>query len=177
MYYEIKTKRLVLRPLNNKDLDSVHSYASDEENTIFMFWLPNESKEETQQFLANVTIEWAKEIPSFYEFAIVLNEIQIGAIALYLDGTRSTGEMGWIISKKYWKKGYAFEAAEAVKSFAINQLQLSKLVAKCDYRNSSSYNLMEKLGFSLECDTGTRTYPKTGETVKELTYSMTINHT
>ncbi len=33
---------------------------------------------------------------------------------------------------------------------------------------------MRKLGMTLESDTGTRTYPKSGETARELTYSLSV---
>lgn len=36
MFYEIKTDRLILRPLDISDLATVHTYASDEENTTYM---------------------------------------------------------------------------------------------------------------------------------------------
>lgn len=104
MYYEIKTSRLLLRPLSINDLDSVHIYASDNDNTKFMFWLPNDTKEETAQFLLKVTDEWRKESPSFYEFAITLNNEQIGAISITLNEEKNVGEFGWIINKQYWKK-------------------------------------------------------------------------
>lgn len=174
MHYEIKTNRLLLRPLNINDLDSVHIYASDKDNTKFMFMLPNDTKEETAQFLLKVTDEWGKEIPSFYEFAITLNNEQIGAISITLNEEKTVGELGWIINKQYWKKGYAKEAALAIKEFAIKELKVSKLIANCDFRNSNSYKLMEKIGLMLESDNVIRTYPKNGETVKGLTYSLII---
>ena len=87
---------------------------------------------------------------------------------------KNVGEFGWIINKQYWKKGYATEAALAIKDFAIKELKVSKLIATCDSRNSNSYKLMEKIGLGLESDNGTRTYPKNGETAKELMYSLII---
>ena len=51
MNIEIKTDRFVLRPLSINDLDTVHTYASDPENTRFMMWLPNDTKEETAREL------------------------------------------------------------------------------------------------------------------------------
>lgn len=173
MYYEIKTSRLLLRPLSINDLDSVHIYASDNDNTKYMFWI-NDTKEETAQFLLKVTDEWRKESPSFYEFAITLNNEQIGAISITLNEEKNVGEFGWIINKQYWKKGYATEAALAIKDFAIKELKVSKLIATCDSRNSNSYKLMEKIGLGLESDNGIRTYPKNGETAKELMYSLII---
>ncbi len=174
MFYEIKTDRLVLRPLDIADLKTVHIYASDEENTTYMCWLPNHTVEETEQFLIRVTNEWKKDNPSFYEFAIVLDGLQIGAISIYLDDTRKIGELGWIINKRYWKKGIAFEAAIAMKDFAINTLKVTKIIANCDWRNVSSYSLMKKIGMKLESDNGVRTYSKNNETAKGLTYSLVI---
>ena len=173
--YTIKTERLVMRPLSTDDLDSVHTYASDYENTKFMVWLPNDTKEETAQFLSGVAKEWKKESPSCFEFAITLDGVQIGAISCSLNEERDEAEFGWIINKRYWKKGYAAEAAFAIKDFAINELNVKRLTANCDYRNSDSYRLMEKIGLKLESDSGTRTYHKSGETAKEFVYSLTVD--
>lgn len=174
MYYEIKTERLLLRPLNIADLKTVHEYSSDEETTRFMMFLPNRSTDETAVFLHCVTKEWEKDEPSFYEFAISLDGLQIGAISIYLDDKKEVGELGWVLNKKHHKKGYASEAAFAIKDFALNVLKLKKLIAQCDYRNTPSRHLMEKIGLKLEDDNGVRTYIKRTETARELTYSLTV---
>lgn len=111
---------MLLRPLNLSDLESVHEYASDKENTIYMYHLPNENMEETTEFLSGVTKEWEKDTPSFYEFAIELDGKQIGAVSIYLKDSCDSGELGWILNKKYWHNGYATEAAMALKDFALN---------------------------------------------------------
>lgn len=174
MFYEIKTDRLILRPLDISDLETVHVYASDEENTTYMFWLPSTTINQSKQFLTAVTEEWAKENPFFYEFAIIFDGMHVGAISVYLDDTRKIGELGWIINKRYWKKGIAGEAAFAIKKFAINVLHVEKMIANCDYRNVGSYNLMKKIGMTLENDSGIRTYPRNNEIVQELTYSCSV---
>lgn len=175
MFYEMKTDRLLLRPLNISDLETVHGYASEEENTTYMFWLPNKSMEETAAFLTKVSHEWENESPKFYEFAIVFNGLQIGAISVYLNDTREIGELGWILNKKYWKKGIATEAAFAMKDFAFHVLKLQEIIAHCDYRNAASYHVMQKIGMTLKDDAGTRTYLKNNETVQELIYSSAAN--
>lgn len=174
MYYEIKTERLLLRPLNVSDLNTVHEYISDEDNTRFMMFAPNTTLCETKDFLSRVTNEWSKDTPSFFEFAIVLNGLQIGAVSVYLQENPAEGELGWILNKQYQKKGYALEAAKALKNFALNTLHLKKITAQCDYRNEPSYRLMEKIGLKLESDNGTRIYAKRKETARELTYSLIV---
>ncbi len=169
--YIIKTDRLVLRPLGIEDLETVHSYASDIDNTRYMMHLPKYTKEETENFLLNVTAEWEKEYPEYYEFAVTINNIQIGAVSVYLNSDRTIGELGWILNKCYWSKGYATEAALALKEFAV-KLGIHKLVAHCDYKNAASYAVMKKIGLELEDDTKERIYPKTMEVSRELMCSL-----
>lgn len=91
---EIKTKRLLLKPLGPEYLQTVHAYASDLENTKYMMHLPNETIEETLEFLKSAEAEWKKETPSFYEFAVLCEGRHIGAVSVYLeeDAAGGTGE-------------------------------------------------------------------------------------
>ena len=111
-YIEIKTERLVLKPLGIKYLDTVNEYAVDKENTRYMLYLPNETAEETVDFLVKVDKEWQKDKPNYLTFAVIYNGIHIGAVDVDLyDGF---GELGWIINKKYQKNGFAYEAVRAL---------------------------------------------------------------
>lgn len=82
---EIITKRLLLTPLGIKYLQTTNDYSSDHENTKYMFYLPR-SEEETASFLKTVDLEWTKENPEFYEFAILYNNEKLGMVR--------TGEWG-----------------------------------------------------------------------------------
>lgn len=173
MYYEMKTERLFLRPVKIADLNSVHEYDSDYENTRYMRNMPNRTIQETTEFLTRAESEWAKDSPAFYKFAIMLDETLIGVASVYLDEKRAVAELGYILNKKYWGNGYALESALAIKDFALYVLHVRKIIATCDYRNTASYRLMEKIGLKLESDNGTRFYPKKNETARELTFSYT----
>lgn len=144
----LHTERLTLRPLTPTDLEMVHEYSSDLETTKLMMFLPNETIEETKEFLANVANEWEKEFPSFYEFAITLDDKLIGAISVYLDETKTEGELGWILNKAYWRNGYTKEAAMAIKDFCIHDLKLKRIIAHCDSQNTGSYRVMETIGLT-----------------------------
>ena len=174
MYMEIKTERLLLRPMNISNLEIVHEYASDKENTKYLRFGPNESIEETMTFLSGITKEWQKDNPDFYEFAITLDGKQIGAVCVYLDEKHESGELGWILNKKYWRNGYATEAALVLKDHVVRNLKVKKLVAHCDARNTASARVMEKIGLRLESDDGIRVYFKRNETARELMYSLIL---
>lgn len=174
MYTELRTQRLLMRPLDVCDLETTHAYAGDKESTKYMIALPNETLEETRELLEQASAEWRKNEPQFYEFAVVLNGLHIGGVSITLDETRREGELGWILHKDYWKKGYATEAARAVKDFAINDLHVSRLIAHCDSRNTASRRVMERLGMTLLSGDGIRYNRSSPEAAKELLYGLDI---
>lgn len=170
---EINTERLILKPLGIKYLDSVHEYASDLENTKYMMFLPNESLEETRDFLQKAEDEWLRGAPSFYEFAIIYQEQHVGAVSLYLEDDTS-GELGWILNKKYWGQGIAYEAASALMDYAARELGIRHFFAHCDSENIASYRTMEKLGMSRTCTQGGRKNRSSDEERTEYKYEVYV---
>lgn len=141
---EIKTERLQLKPLGREYLQTVNDYAMDYDNSKYMCHLPNETIEETVNFLQNVEAEWAKEKPEYYEFAILYEGAHIGAVGIYFEN--DIGEIGWIVHKKYWRNGFAFEAAQALVRYFTDHMGTTHFIAHCDTENIASYKVMEKLG-------------------------------
>ncbi len=171
MNIAIYTSRLVLCPHGMKYLESTHEYACDPENTRFMLHLPAESIESTAEFLSDVDAEWAKESPQFYEFAVLLDGVHIGACSFRIEEDGSA-ELGWLINKRYWRRGYCAEAAAAVVRFAIDELDVKRFIAHCDSENAGSYGVMEKLGMKRVSLTGGRHNKSSDEERMELMYAM-----
>ncbi|MBP3618918.1 MAG: GNAT family N-acetyltransferase [Lachnospiraceae bacterium] len=181
-YHEAKEKileslknlpnRLTLEPLGLKHLGTVHEYASDLENTRYMVHLPNETIEETRAFLERKEAEWKKEVPESYEFAVLLGEVHIGAVCAYLNEERTEAEIGWIINKNYWRKGYAVEAAKLLLDFCKKEINIHKFTAVCDTENVGSYRVMEKLGMKRVCVRDGRKNRASEAFSKEYQYEM-----
>lgn len=170
---EIHTPRLTLRPADISMLESTHAYAGDLENTRYMMYLPYASLEETAQFLRDAEAEWRSEVPQRYEFAIMLEDCHIGGITLYIQEDRSHAELGWVLHKDYWRRGYVTEAAKALMDFAVQELGVRRIFACCDSENVASYKTMEKLGLKLVKGDGVRTNRSMGAEVRrELTYEI-----
>ncbi len=151
---EITTKRLQLKPLGMEYFQTVNEYALDMENTKYMCHLPNVNEEETADFLRNVALEWQKECPHSFEFAILYEERHIGAVSIYVED--ESGELGWIINKKYWRNGFAYEAADALVKYFSEKMGITKFFAHCDTENDASYKVMEKLGMTRTGEWGGR---------------------
>ena len=171
---EIKTERLVLKPVNMEYLHSTHAYASDLENTRLMMFLPDENEEETALHLAEAEAQWRMDKPERYEFAIFLEEKHIGGVTLYMMEDRTVAELGWVLHRDYWRHGYVTEAALALMDFA-RSIGVKRVIACCDSENVASYKLMEKLGMKLVKGDGVRTNRSMGDEQRvEWTYAIDL---
>ncbi len=144
MKIEIVTPRLVLRPLGVGDLETVMAYSMDPENTRYMRFLPFADEAETLDFLRETEAEWGKAEPRYFEFAVLHGGRHIGGVSLYHEDFGA--ELGWILAREAWGRGFAFEAAEAMTDWFFRNRGASHFVAHCDTANTPSWRLMEKLG-------------------------------
>ncbi len=171
-YFEINTERLVLKPLGRKYLKSTISYAMDYENTKYMCHLPYETVEEAEEFLTNVEKEWKKKKPAYLEFAVIYNEIHIGAVSVYFEN--DIGELGWIINKNYWGRGFAWEAAKTLIYYVNTEMKINRFLAFCDSENIASYMVMEKLGMSRTGKQGKRRNKVATQDSLEYQYELSL---
>lgn len=61
-------------------------------------------------------------------------------------------ELGFHLRPKFWRQGYAMEAANAVIEYAFTVLNIEGLYAGHNPQNIASQKLLKKLGFHYICD-------------------------
>ncbi|HQX02358.1 MAG TPA: GNAT family N-acetyltransferase [Anaerolineales bacterium] len=74
----------------------------------------------------------------------------IGICGLIKRPTLDDVDIGYAYLPRYWSKGYAVEAASAVKQYAQEVIGLKRLVAIVDPLNLGSIRVLEKIGFTFE---------------------------
>lgn len=140
----------MLRELVESDWIDVHKYASQEIVSQYQAWGPNS----TEQSIAYVdqAIKDAKEQPRLrFVFAVIHNNRLVGASELNIrDVTNKVGELSYIIHPAYWGKGFATEVATLLVDFGFTKLQLHRIYATCDPRNTGSIQVLKKTGMTLE---------------------------
>lgn len=145
----LETERLMLREITINDVQRLFELYEDKEVTLYMedLFRPIEKEiEYTQNYINNVY--------KFYGFGIWVivlkdsNEI-IGRCGLEFKEGFNGLELGFMLGKEYWHKGYAFEACNAVLNYSINYLDESNFRCIIHKDNKSSINLCKKLGFNL----------------------------
>lgn len=61
-------------------------------------------------------------------------------------------EVGYTLGRDFWGKGYATEAAGAVRDYALNGLGADRVIALIIHGNTASENVARKLGLEHERD-------------------------
>ena len=117
----IETENLQLRPIQITDTEEIHSYAGDPSIDMMMF-LPNESLDETKQFVEYAIAQWEMDEPEDREYVITLNQKIIGGVNLERCDEENTYEIGWIINRNYRNNGYATEAANTCMQLISRQI-------------------------------------------------------
>lgn len=169
---KITTERLVLVPLGKEFLYSTYEYSSDRENTRLMKYLPDESIEDTKKYLLDTEREFEKEVPEYYDFAVLCEGKHIGAVGIFFE-KNNVAELGWVFNKNSHGKGYATEAALALEPLA-REFGVKTLYAVCDSENRASSRVMEKMGMKLESSLYGRKNKSSPELRTELRYSKTL---
>ncbi|MCL6574321.1 MAG: GNAT family N-acetyltransferase [Bacillus sp. (in: Bacteria)] len=59
-------------------------------------------------------------------------------------------EIGYWIDSRFSGNGYITEATEAITEFAFTELKAKRVEIRCDFKNTKSRAIPEKLGYTLE---------------------------
>jgi len=143
------TANLVLRPPTVHDASAVFaSYATDPDVSRYTTWSPHHSLDESRGFLRVCEQGW--ERGTVLSWAILLRERRqlIGTIDIRFEGHRA--EIGYVIARSAWGRGYATEAARAVVSWAASQRFMHRVWAVVDVENVRSARVLEKIGMTRE---------------------------
>ncbi len=135
----LETERLLLREYTADDFDALHKILSDPE-TMQHYPAPYDEAG-TRHW-----IDWSLENYAKYGFglwAVVLKETgefigDCGLTIQNIDGEQLP-EIGYHINKRYWRRGYAKEAARAVRDWAFRNTSNDALYSYMKYTNTASY--------------------------------------
>jgi ribosomal-protein-alanine N-acetyltransferase len=144
--HSLNTDRLLLRPTNVADADRGFEIQTDWEvaRMLSLASFPPD-RQEIEGWFADHPRQW--EAGHAYRFAVVLNGKMVGLVDIDGIGERE-GSLGYWLDRAVWGHGYAFEAAQAVTRFAIEDVGLVKLKAGHAHDNPASGRILTKLGFN-----------------------------
>lgn len=152
----IETERLLLRPWEEDDAESLYTYARDPDIGPAAGWPAHRSVEESLDAIRNVLSG-----PEAYAICLRDEGQAIGAIELKLHGVGRSDltqaddecELGYWIGKPYWGRGLMPEAGRALLRRAFEELGMQKVWCAYYDGNNKSRRVQEKLGFRYQWTT------------------------
>jgi RimJ/RimL family protein N-acetyltransferase len=96
---------------------------------------------------------WASHREQGYgQFLVELKESgdPVGVCGLLYREALEVSDIGCAFKPRYWRRGYAFEAACAVMEYGRSTLGIDKIVGLTSEKNIASIKALEKLGMSFE---------------------------
>ena len=143
----LETERLILRPWQEADAQSLYEYARDPEVGPPAGWPPHTDVENSRQIIRNIL-----SAPETY--AVCLKDGKpIGSVGLKLKGSTDMTdredecELGYWIGKPYWGQGLIPEAARELLRHAFETLHMRAVWCGYYEGNEKSHRVQEKLGF------------------------------
>jgi len=146
MKHVLDTERLSVRELEERDLDFVAEMLAHEE--VMRFWPRTQSREEAKQWIANHRERYVRD---GYGYWLPIEKSsgkpvgQVGLLASLVDGVREPN-IGYMLHRPFWKRGFAVEAAAAIRDHALVTLGLPRVITMIRPENEASRAVAAKIG-------------------------------
>ena len=117
----IELERLRLRRPRLSDAPAVFEYASDPEVARYADWPISASIEAVTERLRLRAAEWTSGDEFHWLVTLPPEDRAIGAIACTISG--HAAEFGFLLARRFWRNGYATEAARAIVGWIFTFLR------------------------------------------------------
>ena len=148
---EIETERLILRQATEAHLDDWAARVFADPDVIR--YMPKRDMTpyaRAERALNNYNRLWVEHKVGGW---VIVNKIDgqlIGSCEIeYLDDTDEY-ELGYALSKAFWGKGIATEAARAALRYGFETVKLERIIAVVVPENAASWRVLEHIGFLFE---------------------------
>lgn len=146
----IETDRLVIRPISADDTELLHRLYSDPDVMRYHGYGPK-PPEEVQILATNMISHQEKH--GFSSGNVFEKDSgsfvgRAGLIYVDLQDDQPDIEIGYLLFKPFWNKGYGTELALAILNWGFKHLPVTKLVANVRSENNGSIKVLEKIGMS-----------------------------
>jgi RimJ/RimL family protein N-acetyltransferase len=145
----LETARLRLREISRADLDFVAAMLGDPE--VMRHYEKPLSREEAESWIARQTARYARDGHGLWLVEERSTGAPVGTIGLVMqsvDGV-AEAEVAYLVHRPYWQRGFAIEAALAVRDHAFGALGKARVISLIRPANLASQAVARRLGMAL----------------------------
>jgi len=147
----IETSRTRLRWISEDDTDAFYAIYSNPE--VMRYWStpPLPDRDAASKLIKEIHGLFERRMILKWGIALRSDDQLIGSITLFnLSFPHRRAEIGYALAREYWGHGYMNEALMALLKYAFETLDLHRIEADVDPRNTASIKTVERLGFQRE---------------------------
>lgn len=144
----IHTKRLILRPWTEEDLESFAQMNSDPRVREYFPGLLSRQESDASAKKISEDIQrhgWGLWAAALIETGEFIGFIGLQNVPFFAPFTPAV-EIGWRLAFNHWGKGYATEGALAALKYGYETIELGEIVSFTTVTNQRSRHVMEKIG-------------------------------
>jgi [ribosomal protein S5]-alanine N-acetyltransferase len=148
---ELHTDRLVLRQLNNDDLQDFFELRSDTRVMQYIDRPLHKTLEDTQQMLQSIDELYSSGDGINWGITLKGSPKLIGTIGYYrMTKEYFRVEIGYLLHPDHWRRGIMMEAIKAVTDYGFTKMKAHTIIADINPNNEASKMILEKAGFVKE---------------------------
>ena len=145
-----ETERLLIRPWSDDDRPHFETLMNDPEVTRYLRGGQPYTQAEVDEWFARQARQLAEHDVCMGAVIEKSSDRLIGISGVQPLGTTGDLEIGWILSRDAWGRGYATEAGAAAMRHVLQTLARPRVVAVIDPPNEPSKRVAARLGMEYE---------------------------
>ncbi len=147
----LTSERLVLRPLRAADADALFAIFSDSAVTRYWSSTAWTTMQQARDYIAAAAEGLASGSALRLGIELAASGELVGQAALYaFQPANRRCDAGYALARAHWGKGYVSEAMTALLEHGFGALDLNRVEADIDPRNTASARALTRLGFERE---------------------------
>lgn len=149
----LETQRLILRMWKEDDLEAYASICADPEVMRYLGDGKTLNRAETWRQMAMIIGHW--HLRGYGIWAVEERETRrlVGRIGCFNPEGWPDFELGWVLGRDHWGKGYATEGASRVLDYLFTETDREHVISLIDPDNHGSIGVAKRLGEELEGQT------------------------
>ncbi len=147
----LETERLVLRPYLLADAPNVQQMCGDPAIAATTLAIPYPYPDgAAEKWISTHAESFRQGTEVVLAITLKPDGLVVGSVGLTVNKNHQRGELGYMVAKEHWNRGYCTEATRALVDYGFRALGLNRIQAMHFPRNAASGRVMQKLGMTRE---------------------------
>jgi RimJ/RimL family protein N-acetyltransferase len=142
----LQTDRLTLRMLRDSDLDAYAEMCADAETMRYIGDGQPLTRATAWRNLAMMVGHWSLRGYGLWAAEERSSGVLVGRIGFWNPEGWPGFELGWMLRRSFWGRGYATEGARMALAFAFTQLEQPHVISLIRPENAASIRVAQRLG-------------------------------